>query len=267
MSGVGSTEPPESGAPASPAREREYLERALVMLGRDLDVPEAPDAVAAVRARLARPSRGWRLVPSRRVALVLALVLLALLGATLAVPDARSALFRVLHIGGERIELVEELPDVATGQPGLGLQLGEVVTLEEARRRASFELRELRAEPEPDRVFLGPRGTVWFLWGTPEQVRLLVAQTPRYGIDENFVLKKLAGSDTRVEPVSVDGGPGYFLSGRAHFVVLLDELGNPVEETAWLARNVLVWEDDGLAIRLEGDFTLDRALELADDLR
>ncbi len=45
--------------------------------------------------------------------------------------------------------------------------------------------------------------------------------------------------------------------------MLLDEFGNPVEESARLARNVLVWEEDGIAFRLEGDFTKEEALELA----
>jgi hypothetical protein len=244
------------------------LERALLALGRDLDVPEAPDVVAAVRARLERPVRRRTRVPGRRrLALAIALAALALLGATLAVPEARSALFRVLHIGGERIELVDELPDVAPGPPGVRLDLGEVVTLDEARRRAGFDLRSLRGAADPDRVYLGPRGTVWFLWGTPESVRLLVAQTPRLRVDDTFLLKKLVSSGTSVERLTIRGEPGYFLSGAPHFVVLLDEAGNPIEEVAWLARNVLVWEDDGIAIRLEGDFTRDRALELADDLR
>jgi hypothetical protein len=173
----------------------------------------------------------------------------------------------VLHIGGERIEIVEELPEVAALPPGVGLDLGESVSLAEARRRAGFDLRLLEDEPDPDRVYLGPRGTVWFLWGTPEQVRLLVAQTPQLRVGEGFLLKKLVGQGTSVEGVTVDGGRGYFLSGMPHFVVLLDENGNPIEETAWLGRNVLVWEDDGVALRIEGDLTLERALELAGDLR
>jgi hypothetical protein len=259
MSGVGWTEPPGSGRAGAGE-----LERALVALGRELDVPEAPDVVATVRARL---ERSGRRPTRRRIALAVALVLLALLGATLAVPEARSALFRVLHIGGERIEIVDELPEVAPGLPGVALDLGEVVTLAEARKRAGFDLRELRGEPTPDRVYLGPRGTVWFLWGTPSRARLLVAQTPRYRVDENYILKKLAGSDTQVEEVSVDGRRGYYLGGDPHFVILLDSTGNAVQEVAWLGRDVLVWEDDGLAIRLEGDFSKERALELADDLR
>ncbi|CAN5116852.1 hypothetical protein BH09ACT13_BH09ACT13_09150 [soil metagenome] len=238
------------------------LERALVALGRDLDVPGFQDVAPTILARLERPRR---YVPRRKWALAVALILLAALAATLAVPDARSALFRVLHIGGERIEIVDELPGIAPEPIGLGLDLGETVTLEAARTRAGFDLREL--DDAPDRVYLGPRGTVWFLYGTPTSARLLVGQTALLSLDENFVSKKLAGPGTRVEILSVEGEPGVFLSGEPHFVILLDELGNPVEESAWLARNVLVWEDDGIALRLEGDFPRARALELAASLR
>jgi hypothetical protein len=65
----------------------------------------------------------------------------------------------------------------------------------------------------------------------------------------------------------VGGSPGVYLGGEAHFLVLLDELGNPVEESARLARDVLLWESGGVAYRLEGEFDRDRALELAANLR
>jgi hypothetical protein len=241
------------------------LERALVVLARDLDVPETPDLVpgvlAAIEPRRA-PRPAW---PARRRALVVALaVLLAALAATLAIPDARSALFRVLHIGGARIEIVDDLPRVPV-PIDLELFLGSRVSLEEARRTAGFELREL--DDEPDRVYVDVNGTVWFLYGSPEEVRLLVAQTPLQSVDQELLLKKLSGPGTHVEPVSVDGSPGVYLGGEAHFLVLLDEFGNPVEESARLARDVLLWESGGVAYRLEGEFGRDRALELAAGLR
>lgn len=241
------------------------LERALVALGRDLDVPETPDAASVVLQRLERHDR--RRPSRRRWALAVAIAVLAALTAALAVPEARSALFRVLHIGGERIERVEELPEVAPDPAGLDLKLalGERVSLAEARRRAGFDLREL--EEEPDRVYLGALETVWFLYGSPSSVRLLVAQTPRLGVDDVLILKKLAGPDTDVESVLVGGGRGVYLGGEPHFLLFLDEQGNPVEESARLARNVLIWERDGVAFRLEGDFTKEQALELAGSLR
>jgi hypothetical protein len=236
------------------------LERALTALSPEIAVPEAPDLVPAVLARI-QPRRERRPQP-RRWVLAVALVVLALLGATLAIPDARSALFRILHIGGERIEFVDELPAVLPSPAvDLDVVLGQRVTLEEARREAGFDLREL--EETPDRVYLGDRGTVWFLYGTPERVRLLVAQTPLLLVDQQLILKKLAGPDTRVEQVVVDGSTGYFLSGAPHLVLLLDANGDVVEESARLAKNVLVWESGDVAYRLEGNFGKEDALRLA----
>lgn len=238
------------------------LERALTAVGRSLDVPEAPDLVPAVLAQLgsrspARPER-------RRWILAVALVVVAALAATLAIPDARSALFRFFSIGGERIELVEALPEVPV-QDDLELALGEQVTLAQARRTSSFPLRVL-VEP-PDRVYVGERGTVWFLYGSPERPRLLFAQSSLLPPGEDVLLKKLSGPETGVERVDVDGSPGIFLSGEAHFLVLLDENGFIVEESARLARDVLIWERGGVGYRLEGDLSLDEALRLARSLR
>jgi anti-sigma factor RsiW len=108
---------------------------------------------------------------------------------------------------------------------------------------------------------------VWFLYGTPQRVRLLVAQTPRLEVDEAFIFKKLAAAGTRIEEVSVDGKRGFFLSGSPHLVLLVDEHGDVVEESVRLARSVLVWEADGVAFRVEGDLSRDEALTVARALR
>ena len=189
---------------------------------------------------------------------------LAAVGATLAIPDARSAFLRIFDIGGERIEIVEDLPEIPV-TTDLEITLGERVSPEEAQRRSEFELREL--EDAPDRVYVGPRGTVWFLYGTPERPRLLVSQTPLLEPDAPALQKKLAGIDTDVELVDVGGAPGAFLSGEPHFLFLLDEQGNAVEDSARLAENVLVWSEGGAAYRLEGEFDRDDALRLARTLR
>ena len=237
------------------------LEQELVTLGRALDVPESPDLVPAVLGGIGtRRLRSGR----RRLVLALAVIALAALLATLAIPDARSALFRFLQIGGARIELVDELPVVSPSPAELELMLGRRVSLHEGRSGASFELLEL--DDEPDAVYLGDRGTVWFLYGRPDAVRLLVAQTPEHEIDEPFILKKLAASGTSIEPVTVRGQRAYFLSGEPHVVMLLDEFGVMYPESARLARDVLVWAENGRTIRLDGDLTNADALEIADSL-
>ena len=238
------------------------LEHELVALGRALEVPGSPDltprVLAAIGTRPAAPAR-------RRLVVALAVVALAALLATLAIPDARSTLLRFLQIGGARIELVDELPAVSPSPPELELTLGQRVSLDEARLRAAFELLEL--DEEPDAVYLGERDTVWFLYGPPDAPRLLVAQTPELEIDEPFILKKLAASGTSVERVSVRGKPAYFLSGEPHAVVLVDEFGVAITDSARLARDVLVWDEDGGTVRLEGDLTMTDAVEIAEALR
>ena len=239
------------------------IERELVTLGRALEVPETPE----LTTRVSLIGTRRRVRERRRWALAVALVLVAALAAALAIPDARSTLLRVLRIGGERIVRVDELPPVEAEPRGLGLALGEELTLAQARARAGFPLRELEGSPTPDHVYLGTRGTVWFLWGTPLRVRLLVAQTSELTVGSSPLFEKLVAQGTEIEPVSVGGRPGWFISGTPHVVYLLDARGEPVEEVAWLAENVLVWEEDGVTVRMEGAIDADRAIELAASLR
>jgi hypothetical protein len=241
------------------------VEHALVALGRELAVPEPPDVAPRVLGALEAPSQRSR--PRLRVAVVVAAVLVAGVLAALAVPEARSALARFFHIGTVRIEVVDELPSVAPEPPelDLGAALGERVSLAEARRRSGDALLEL--EQEPDAVYVGPRDSVWFVYGAPGGVRLLVAQTSRLSIDEGFILKKLVAAGTAVEGTTVRGRPAYFLSGEPHEILLVDEHGVPALETIRLARDVLLWEEGGRTLRLEGDFSLDEAVEIAESLR
>ena len=237
------------------------LERGLVELGRELDVPSVPDLAPRVLAQIGTRQRR---VPRRRLVLALAAVLLAALLAALAIPDARSALARFFSIGAERIEIVDDLPDVAPPTSELELTLGRRVMLEEARAAAGFDLLEL--EERPDAVYLGERGTVWFLYGTPESVRLLVAQTPNATLDESAILKKLVGEGSSVGQVEVRGERAFWVSGDPHLVFLVDEFGRTIGESARLAEDVLVWVEDGRTIRLEGDFSEEEAGRIAESL-
>jgi hypothetical protein len=236
------------------------LERSLVALGRQLEAPETPDLVPRVLPRLGPPKKR---LSRRRLALALAFALGALLVATLAVPSARSALFRALHIGGEEIRFVDQLPDV---QPPARLDavLGERVSLASAQGKVDFRLRVL--DRAPDRVYLSPTGTVWLWYGTPDRVKLLLAETPFESVDTQ-IMGKLVTGETRVEEVEVSGARGVFLSGAPHLVYLLDENGIVHSENVWLAREVLVWARGRVAYRLEGDLTRDEALRLASALR
>ena len=107
------------------------LERALVQLGRELDLPTEPDLRSRVRERIERR-------PRYRRALVPALALLVALGIALAVPDARSAILRFFHIGSVTIERVETLPP-ARERP-LTAGLGPALSLRAAEARSGVTL-------------------------------------------------------------------------------------------------------------------------------
>ena len=237
------------------------LERMLVALGAEVEVPDAPDLAPGVLARLSARRAPFR----RSLVLALAAVLCAALLATLAIPDARSAVLRFFGIGNVRIELVDELPEVRADPLELELMLGERVPLAEAVERAGFTLLEL--DQAPDAVYLGERGTVWFVYGRPGSVRLLVAQSPNVRVDEPSLFKKLAAAGTSVDEVIVRGKDGFFVSGEPHVVFLVDESGDVDGESARLAQEVLVWTEGGSTVRLEGDLTAERAIAIAEELR
>jgi hypothetical protein len=237
------------------------IEQALIALGRELDLPAPRDLAPLVLERLRPQPRRRR---RRSWAVAVAVGVLAALAATFAIPQARSAFLRVLHLGSERIQLVDELPPVT---PAVDLEsaLGLRVSLADARKMARPALLEL--DDPPDRVYVDASGTVWSLYGTPDRVRLLVAQSSELTLDRPVAVEKLVGPGTHVEDVSVDGSPGLFLTGAPHVVILVDRLGNPMAETARLARDVLVWSTGRVTYRLEGDFNRAEAVKIARSLR
>jgi hypothetical protein len=242
------------------------LELELRELGRELLFPPAPDVAPRVTQRLrAEPARR-RLLPRRRLLLALAALAVAL-AAALAVPPVRSAIWDLIGIGGVTIERVEELPPV---KRSTGLGVGREVSLAEARRAATFPVRvpDPAEWGQPDAVFLStsvPGGRVSLLYGNERNVRLLV--TEFRGTIEPGLVKKMLGGATRVDSVVVHGAQGYWLSGAPHAVVFRDANGEIREDRYRLARNVLLWVEDGVTYRLEGGFGRDRGLEIAESLR
>jgi hypothetical protein len=215
------------------------LEHALVALGREVDFPATPDLGAAVRPRIARPSRRRWLV----VAVALAVVAL---GIAMAVPPARSAILRFFHIGAVTVERVETLPP-AEERP-LAAGLGPPLSRAQAEARSGLRIQL----PEGGRYYARP-GLVATLieW---QSKPVLVAQLSGNKVD---VAKKLASEQTIVEPVQL-GDFGIWIEGAPHIV----RLGRD----ARLAGNVLVWLEGRTTFRLEGDLDKGQMLELARDI-
>ena len=258
---------------SKPMRDDE-LDATLREIGERLDYPQPTAMANAVRARLREPRRLER----RRFGLAPAFVTLALLAVviTLGSPDVRGAAGEFLHLRGIDIFRVPSVP--ATLPPLQFSVAGERTTLDDARRRVRFTPRipasgDLGA---PDDVFVETVGTTDRLTlvyrqrsGIPVSasagVSALVVEA-RGTVDE-ALFAKATGPGTRVEPVNVNGGQGYWLEGAPHVFFYRDPSGNVVNDTLRLAGNTLVWVQDGVTIRLEAQVSKADALRLASTFR
>jgi hypothetical protein len=214
------------------------LEHALVALGRELELPPAPDLVPAVRVRLApRRSR-------RPLVLALAAAALVALAAALAVPQARSTILRFFHLGGVAIERVETLP--AAQERPLTQGLGPRVSVEEAATAAGFRPLLPRGI---DHVYVN-EGAVLALLREHDRPVLLTE------FRSGFYMKKLVGGQTQIEQVRVGRDYGLWVAGARHVFRMPSQAPR-------MAGNVLLWTHRDITLRLEGRLTKAEAVRLA----
>ncbi len=233
------------------------LELALAGCGRELAFPATPDLVASVARRLEAVQRPRR---TRRRMLVLAF---ALLLATAGVAAGVTAGLR-----GLGIVFVHKLPPV---KPGTGFDLGLQVRLGEARTLAGFRvIVPGRPLGTPDSWFVATveeSRVVTLVWGPAaglpparHGVSVLATETP--GSVEPMYAKKLVGPDTKVTPIRVDGARGLWISGAPH-VIAWSDAGQFRQQRLRLVGNVILWNQGGLLLRIEGARSLGEALRLA----
>jgi hypothetical protein len=235
------------------------LELALRDLGARLDWPDEPELAPGVLTGIRRPLARSR-APRRALAVAIAVLVVAI-AAVFAVPQTRGSILRFFHLRGVTIERVPELPTVPV-QGGLGTFLGEPVSLEEARSRAQFHVVVPAALGDADQVYYQaspPGGMVSFLYGTRAEPSALVTEF-QARLDE-VIFKKVA-PDTKIEPVQINGQPGYWIEG-AHYFTYLDRQGDMQTEQVRLAGNVLLWELGTRTFRLEADVPKAEALRIA----
>jgi hypothetical protein len=242
------------------------LHDALTRLAADADWPATPALADGVRAAIeAQPAVGgrpgprawWRSRGRSRRPLLAALLALLVGGAVVAAPGAGSGLLERLGLRNATVTKVERLPATALGRR---LRLGERSTLAGARRIAGFDLRRPAALGPPREVYVDA-GVVTFLYRARGGAPMLFTQVP--GSTGPYV-QKFVTEDTR--RVRVDGVPGLLLRGP--HAVFFDARGaaTGVQE-ARLAKSTLMWERDGLLLRLEAEQPLGELLRIARSVR
>jgi hypothetical protein len=265
----------------------QILEARLADLGAHLDYPPTPALAGAIAGRLAGievrqrvPAQPWW----KRRPVVMATSLLAALAIMVgAVPPVRTTVAHWLGIRGIVIEPVQQNPTPrpqpsSTATPSLGarLLLGRQLTLAQARAAVDFPIAVPASLGEPDAVYLRASPPVQFVTlvylprsGLPEApttgVGLLV--TELRGTLASEFLDKFVGPDATVEPVSVNGGAGYFIAGQPHELAYTNAGGTVVNDQVRLAGNTLIFERGDVSIRIEANLGRDQALAIAQSLR
>lgn len=242
--------------------------------GSDIAARVRQTIVAAPPARRGGLLRWLRGRPVRRsvvVAIAALLVLAAVAGAVgLGVPGIR------IIFGGPTPPPSVASPSGAGGSPGtLGqtLGLGTRVPIEEAERLAGLDLvlptDPAIGPPAGAFVFANRVALVWperpGLRADPSTgIGLLISQF-RGDVDRGYYTKTL-DTDAQLTPVTVDGSPGYWISGPPHFFFYVDPSGRTVDDVHRVVGDTLIWSDGDVTYRLESQLGMEEAIRLAESL-
>jgi hypothetical protein len=214
--------------------------------------------------------------------LVAALLLIALVSGLVLFPEARNAIADRLGLQGVSIRWVDEVPTPEPSRVGAPLLLGRPVTLDEAQAAVNFPVRIPTAAGfnAPNEIYLLDQDNgamVSFVYpagpGLPASnqtgVGALLTQF-RGEADRGLIEKGLPDDGARathLQAVAVSGEPGFWISGAPHgFFVVCYDVGECREERYRLAGNVLLWEQDGVTLRLESALSLKDALAIAESV-
>jgi RNA polymerase sigma factor (sigma-70 family) len=227
-------------------------------------------ARGTVKSRLSRSLERLRrrLGPREAVALLVILALLA--SGVLAWPEARQAIADRLGLRGVSITHLPAAPSPVVVPTSLGL--GEAVTAEVAAERLGRELLVPSALGPPDAVY-ATAGEVW-LGYAPRADLPHVSQTPGLGLlltefgrgafQREFLAKGLPPA-TQISDVTVGDRRGVWISGAPH--VFFRTSANQVETAPpRLAGNTLLWEQEGMTLRIESALGRDDALRIANSV-
>jgi hypothetical protein len=221
----------------------------LRVLAADVAWPPTPDLAAAVPAWPAQTA-GTAAPPRRhrRLAVVLAALLLALPATAMAITPTRHAILDAL---GLRHVTVERRAHPQRG--AVDPRLGRATTLAAAARDAGFTPLVPRRLGAPDHVHrLG--SIITLTYDAPSHV--LLAQARGDG-PRPEMLHKIIAIDDRAARTTVNGRAALWL-GAPHSYQWSDATGPVVRSGP-----ALVWERDGIVLRLEGVDDLGRARAIA----
>jgi hypothetical protein len=191
-------------------------------------------------------------------------------------PALRDAAADFFGVPGVRIEVTDQTSPTEPSPAETAVpELGDEVGLAAAQTEVPFRVRVPEVIGAPERVFFAREvssGLVTLVYDPRPGLRasketgagLLIMQFE--GSVEEAFFKKLAGPGTRFDLVDLEGETAFWISGAPHPIGYMDPHGNFAESPARLAANTLLFTNGGVTYRIEGDITLQKALEIASSL-
>lgn len=260
-------------------------EQAVARLARQMEYPATP-ALGLLTADSGQRTAvsGQRSAVGGRFAWAMLVVALLVAG-LLAAPRTRAALLTFFaRVGAIDVFIDESAPapgsptatPVATGEAGaIGpsataltpaavahslelFELGQPVTLDEARRLADFDLLVPAALGEPDEVYVHrvDLPAVTLVWRDEAGQPLSLTEIGAAGFAQKFV------HEDGVKSLRVGSRAGVWLAGP-HRLLLLDSWQ---QSELQITSNVLIWVVDEVTFRLEGDLSEAEMKAIAESL-
>jgi len=247
--------------------ELQRLESRLADLASVLEWPATPDLRAGVRAGIIEARRRRR--RQLRLLLIAAVLAIVVLG------GAAAAAY--IELRGASIQTVPVLPSPSPTRPGpigVRLDLGDrYSSLGAAEQAAGFNALMPSALGQPDEIYFRRSPDVLTLVYKPRpnlpatsdpDVGALVMEARASVGQESF--GKIVGPGGKLQPVTVNGGSGFWISGTPHgFFFYTDATGRPDEFR--LAGDVLIWNQGVLVVRIESALDESKALAVAGTMR
>lgn len=250
--------------------------------------PPTPDVASAVRRHLADSAvRQSRLLRRR---LAWALLILALAGSALAVPQVRATLRQWLRIGTVQITLNE--PTSAAQMPASAVPIadqtpattvsvapilptslrdfGSATTLAQAQQTVAFTI-TLPSEPadlgEPAYVLLPePTGhIVVLIWLAPQRTDTISLSL--HILDADVWARKMLVNTDQASATTVNGNPALWLDSDHEIYLFNPNTGAEYTEPRLVQGHTLLWAANGLTYRLETSADFAQARRIAESVR
>lgn len=248
--------------------DRRELEAALVALGRAQRAELRTDDISASVLRslrvAERPTRPRSISPAVRVAIIAALIVL-LIG------SAAYAGYRLAFASGSITVHRGSPPKSVTGTR---LGLGEAVAADSARLPTGVLLPSVPGARRQPTYWLDRRAQSQVSITFPPEPGLPAVDRSRVGLliqefrgDGIETIRKFVTTSTNSQAIRIDGAEAVVLTGGRHTLFYLDRRGHYVVSTGRLAGNTLIFQRDGLTIRVEGELSARRLIQIARSFR